>query len=486
MARTTPRSRILGALMLPVLAAVGLSSASCSSSSEEDRNTSIQDVKKIVYAVRQHTVVNGQDVQINVAGGMGQVFEYLRYVPGARLEVKDLATGGVENIIEDFPKADIANLDVSFDATKVVFSMKQNGDDAYHIYWSSLTRGDNGKFDIHQLTFGSADDIDPVYLAGDKVAFVTNEGYTEMGTRADEYNHSRQATQIATITLQGGDADRKLCSQNLSNSFNLFSMADGKVGFSRWEHLGPTNDMKTFAMNPDCTQMVAIGGQHGKPGNSLFELSETNTPNVFLGIITDRKGTIQAGTMVRMDARSPVDSSRFFEEDVKFDMLTPAVPTGREPSPVGRYRNPTSLPDGRMRPATADDRPRLNAWADSFAEHAGTDDPRAGADVIEGVLRDGEIYLWEDDGPRSMAAWVRPTRNGASISLVYTPPEHRGRGYASGLVAGISQALLDRGRRFTTLFTDQKNPTSNKIYARIGYQAICDWRDLWFVERAGR
>ncbi|MCA9690015.1 MAG: GNAT family N-acetyltransferase [Nannocystaceae bacterium] len=148
--------------------------------------------------------------------------------------------------------------------------------------------------------------------------------------------------------------------------------------------------------------------------------------------------------------------------------------------------NTISLPDGRMRPATADDRPRLNAWADSFAEHAGTDDPRAGADVIEGVLRDGEIYLWEDDGPRSMAAWVRPTRNGASISLVYTPPEHRGRGYASGLVAGISQALLDRGRRFTTLFTDQKNPTSNKIYARIGYQAICDWRDLWFVERAGR
>ncbi len=300
-------------------------------------------MKQIVYAVRKHTVVNGSDVQINVAGGMGQVFEYLRYVPGARLEVKDLASEKVENIIEDFPTADISNLDVSFDATKVVFSMKKNGEDNYHIYWASLTRGNNGKFDIHQLTFGSADDIDPVYVAGDKIAFVTNEGYTEMGTRADEYNHSRQATQIATITLAGGDADRKLCSQSISNSFNLFAMADGKVGFSRWEHLGDVNDMKMFAMNPDCTQMVALGGQHGKPGNSMIQMSETNTPNVFLGIITDRENTIQSGTLIRMDARSPVDSGRFFEEDVKYDMLTPAVPAGRDPSPVGRYRHPESL-----------------------------------------------------------------------------------------------------------------------------------------------
>ena len=97
-----------------------------------------------------------------------------------------------------------------------------------------------------------------------------------MGTRADEYNHSRVVTQIATITLAGGDADRKLCSQNLSHTINLFPMADGRVGFSRWEHLENVNDVKLFAMNPDCTQMVALAGQHGKPGNSLVQVTETN------------------------------------------------------------------------------------------------------------------------------------------------------------------------------------------------------------------
>ena len=36
----------------------------------------------------------------------------------------------------------------------------------------------------------------------------------------------------------------------------------GQVGYSRWEHLGPVNDLKLFAMRPDCTQMRALAGQH--------------------------------------------------------------------------------------------------------------------------------------------------------------------------------------------------------------------------------
>jgi predicted GNAT family acetyltransferase len=57
---------------------------------------------------------------------------------------------------------------------------------------------------------------------------------------------------------------------------------------------------------------------------------------------------------------------------------------------------------------------------------------------------------------------------------VYTPPALRGRGYASALVAAVSQAQLDAGRRFCFLFTDLANPTSNRIYQDIGYEAVCD------------
>jgi predicted GNAT family acetyltransferase len=61
---------------------------------------------------------------------------------------------------------------------------------------------------------------------------------------------------------------------------------------------------------------------------------------------------------------------------------------------------------------------------------------------------------------------------------VYTPPELRGRGYASALTAALTEQLLQR-RRFCYLYTDLANPTSNSIYRRIGYRPVTDitlWR----------
>ena len=62
------------------------------------------------------------------------------------------------------------------------------------------------------------------------------------------------------------------------------------------------------------------------------------------------------------------------------------------------------------------------------------------------------------------------------INRVYTPPEFRGRGYASNLVASLSRHLLDSGRKFCFLFTELANPTSNKIYQQIGYHPVSDFR----------
>ncbi|HJW22008.1 MAG TPA: GNAT family N-acetyltransferase, partial [Candidatus Limnocylindrales bacterium] len=66
------------------------------------------------------------------------------------------------------------------------------------------------------------------------------------------------------------------------------------------------------------------------------------------------------------------------------------------------------------------------------------------------------------------------TPNGIRVGPVYTPPELRGRGYASNLVAGVSQLQLDAGRTFVFLFTDLANPTANKIYQEIGYEPVND------------
>jgi predicted GNAT family acetyltransferase len=86
------------------------------------------------------------------------------------------------------------------------------------------------------------------------------------------------------------------------------------------------------------------------------------------------------------------------------------------------------------------------------------------------------ILLWEHDGePVSLAGWGGRTPNGIRVGPVYTPPELRGRGYATAVTAELSRRLLagDLGpgnRRFCFLYTDLANPTSNSIYRRIGYR----------------
>jgi len=354
MARKLLQNRLTSIFAVPLLAATAMTSLSCSG--EEPTPPQPEKFDKLVYAVRQHTVLQADGSwTVNVTGGMGQVMDYGRFEPGGRLEVYDLTTGTTSNIIAGLATADVSSLDVSYDASKVVFTMKTGGDDNYHVYWSSLAPQD-GKYEIHQLTFGGQDDEHAIWVPGDRIAFITNQGYTEMGTRADEYNHARVVTQIATITLNGGDSDRKLCSQNLSHTINLFPMADGRIGFSRWEHLENVNDVKLFSMNPDCTQMVAVSGQHGKPSNSLVQVSETNTPNVFIAIGTNRENTIQSGALIQIDARAANDAARFNEEEPKYKELSPAVPTSEEASPVGRYRTPHALPDGRI----------LTSWSSGF------------------------------------------------------------------------------------------------------------------------
>jgi predicted GNAT family acetyltransferase len=83
--------------------------------------------------------------------------------------------------------------------------------------------------------------------------------------------------------------------------------------------------------------------------------------------------------------------------------------------------------------------------------------------------------------PVSLAGFGGPTPNGIRIGPVYTPPEHRNRGYGTAVTAAVTQLLLARSHRFCFLYTDLANPTSKSIYVRIGYEPVCDSRELAFV-----
>jgi GNAT superfamily N-acetyltransferase len=154
---------------------------------------------------------------------------------------------------------------------------------------------------------------------------------------------------------------------------------------------------------------------------------------------------------------------------------------------LGELVPPIGVP-GKLRTATLDDFDLAKEWVDRFMHdadlQAGRDPAAHGREQIEpDDLRrriEGATYwFWLDgEGERvHLTGANAPAFGVARIGPVYTPPEHRRRGYAGAAVARVSQIFLDAGAR-VCLYTDQANPTSNGIYQAIGYRPVVDQVNL--------
>ncbi|MDR2589729.1 MAG: GNAT family N-acetyltransferase [Oscillospiraceae bacterium] len=90
-------------------------------------------------------------------------------------------------------------------------------------------------------------------------------------------------------------------------------------------------------------------------------------------------------------------------------------------------------------------------------------------------------FIWVDKVPVAQAVHGRDTPNGAVITWVYTPPLFRGRGYATSVVAELSQSRLNNGKKFCCLFADANNPASRSIYRKLGYYDVDYYEQIEYV-----
>ncbi len=130
---------------------------------------------------------------------------------------------------------------------------------------------------------------------------------------------------------------------------------------------------------------------------------------------------------------------------------------------------------GAMRPAGPDDAMLVGTWSHAFGlesmNRPASSDPEKLLADGQKIVERGGMHLWQDgEDIVSMASSLGDTPTGIRISYVYTPPDLRGRGYASATVAHLTQKHFDCGKERVFLFTDLNNPTSNRIYQAIGYQ----------------
>ena len=140
--------------------------------------------------------------------------------------------------------------------------------------------------------------------------------------------------------------------------------------------------------------------------------------------------------------------------------------------------------EGAARLATEEDLPLLLAWqadfiAEAVPDHVGDDD--AMRRRLTALVADDGFWLWVSGDRVSMTGVHEAPPAGVRIGPVYTPPSHRGHGFATALVAHASAHALAHGNTRCYLHTDLANPTSNAIYQRIGYEWVCEATELRFT-----
>lgn len=137
---------------------------------------------------------------------------------------------------------------------------------------------------------------------------------------------------------------------------------------------------------------------------------------------------------------------------------------------------------GTLRVAEPGELDLLVDWFAAFRAEIG-EMPAEDGDVrdrLAPVIADGGFWVWEDAGePVAAAMLSRPIAGASRISFVFTPPERRGQGSATALVAGLCARALDPARPFgrvdaCLLYTQLHNATSNAIYRRVGFHAVAE------------
>ncbi|MDG4800648.1 GNAT family N-acetyltransferase [Micromonospora sp. WMMD980] len=152
---------------------------------------------------------------------------------------------------------------------------------------------------------------------------------------------------------------------------------------------------------------------------------------------------------------------------------------------------PPAPAPGALRLAGEDEVDLVGTWFGAFMadadEQAGR--PRGASahetpdrDDLLRRIRSGRVWFWTDTAGRPVhLTAANPTAFGvARVGPVYTPPQQRGRGWAGNAVAEVSRLLRAEGAR-VCLFTNQANPTSNRLYARLGFRPVVDMANLVVV-----
>jgi hypothetical protein len=271
---------------------------------------------------------------------------------------------------------DVADPEVSYDGTKVVFALNCptsntstiSGVAACTGHWNiweyDMSGGNltNGTF--RRITSSTQnDDVGPAYLpANAGYVFSSNRQAGSYPDQAlgksyyalDEYER-QQVFNLHTMDINGNTITQ--ISFNQSHDRNPVVRPNGDIMFSRWEHVADRNRFTVFTVKPDGTNMFVLYGAHAD-GTAFLHPRDMDPSGSYAGYISsdlmalDR--THGGGALMVIDAQDYSDQNTPISTSVptqggQTQPTAQQLNYGTGPSLYGRVTTPYPLWDGTNR-----------------------------------------------------------------------------------------------------------------------------------------
>ncbi len=333
-------------------AVVILPSCRTGTSTSTDGFTTINGEFALVYAERNlETAGNPTD---------GVIFS-----PGGDLMYKDASIPSIlpMNITAGYTggQGDVSDPAVNFDATKVVFAMRGANDETFNLWEMDVATKQISRLMTDPVAAEFGNDVDPAYLPDGRIVFASDrqkrsqemlqEQNIEKYKGLDEYE--REAALNLHI-FNPDTQDVKQISFNQSHDRNPTVLKDGRIMFSRWDHVANRNHFPIFTVNPDGTDMFVMYGAFS-PGNSFLHPMEMQNSKVMTSLMP-LSGTDEGGALYSIDTKNYSENCEpapgiapGCNGQVYTNFNTQLVTMDGSFSPGGRYSTPYPLWDGTNR-----------------------------------------------------------------------------------------------------------------------------------------
>lgn len=201
---------------------------------------------------RQYSNNHGTEATMCQTGEINTKF----FRGGGALKKLDLSSGKVTTIV-DLPQGIARDPEVHFDGKKIVFSLRKDIKDDFHIYEID-TDGDH----LKQLTFAPrVSDIQPIYMPDGKIIFSS--------TRDPKYIPCQRHLMANLFTMNGDGSNIRQIGHNTQFEGRASLMPDGRVLYTRWEYVDKhyASAYGLWTVNPDGTNhALYYGGYAWQPG----------------------------------------------------------------------------------------------------------------------------------------------------------------------------------------------------------------------------